>query len=96
MIEVCTRPKFTKYFIPESDSELILLMESRFPIVDLTSTVDACRDAKDNFLLALCKDGGAEYLVTGDADLLDLKLFESTKIISIAELETVIAEYYGK
>lgn len=30
-----------------------------------------CRDPKDNFLLSIAKDGNANYLLTGDNDLLD-------------------------
>ena len=49
--------------------------------------VTVCRDADDNFLLALCLDGHADFLITGDQDLLVLKAFGSTRIISWAEAE---------
>jgi len=38
--------------------------------------VNACRDFKDNFLLSLCRDGKADFLITGDPDLLVIKKFE--------------------
>jgi predicted nucleic acid-binding protein len=44
--------------------------------------VNACRDPKDNFLLALAKDGRADLLITGDKELLDLAVFEGTRIVS--------------
>ncbi len=56
-------------------------------MVDVRSKVELCRDPKDNFLLALAKDGDADYLITGDADLLVLKEFEKTKIVTLAEFE---------
>ena len=43
------------------------------------------RDEKDNFLLSLSKDSNANFLITGDRDLLDIKEFESTKIMTISE-----------
>jgi predicted nucleic acid-binding protein len=39
---------------------------------------------KDNFLLALAKDGKAHYLLTGDKDLLDLEKFGKTRIVTIS------------
>lgn len=49
------------------------------------SKAEICRDLKDNFLLSLSKDSKADFLITGDKDLLDLKQFESTKIITMTE-----------
>jgi len=40
-----------------------------------------CRDPKDNFLLDLCEQGKADYLVTGDKDLLELTEHKSTTIL---------------
>ena len=37
--------------------------------------VSVCRDPQDNHLLALALDGEAEYLITGDRDLLVLSPF---------------------
>lgn len=50
-----------------------------------TSNVDQCRDQKDNFLLNLAIDGRADFLITGDADLLVLGRINETRIISWAE-----------
>jgi len=36
----------------------------------------------------LAKDGNADYLITGDDDLLVLKEFEKTKIVSLSGFET--------
>lgn len=53
-----------------------------FPI---TSKVTICRDPDDNYLLALAKDAKANFLITGDKDLLSLKQFEQTLIVSLPE-----------
>lgn len=52
-------------------------------LVEVKSIITICRDTKDNFLLALAKDGKADYLLTGDKDLLELKKFGRTKIKTI-------------
>lgn len=59
-------------------------------IVDIVSNVQACRDPKDNFLLALARDGNADYLISGDLDLLDMKEFEDTRIVTFYEFEKVL------
>jgi len=40
-----------------------------------------CRDKKDNQILDLCLAGKADFLITGDKDLLALKKFKKTKIV---------------
>jgi putative PIN family toxin of toxin-antitoxin system len=67
--------------------KLVVLLRSVAELVDVHSVVEICRDPKDNFLLALAKDGNADYLITGDIDLLVLKKFEKTKIVTISEFE---------
>lgn len=47
--------------------------------------VNICRDAKDNMFLELSLCGDADYLVTGDKDLLEVKEFKGTKIIKPKE-----------
>jgi putative PIN family toxin of toxin-antitoxin system len=52
-IEVADRPKFRRYFSHDDIEELLELLDHYGEIVDVTSSVDTCRDSKDNFLLAL-------------------------------------------
>lgn len=54
-------------------------------MVNVVSKVNACRDWKDNFLHALSKDAKADYLISGDKDLLDLGKFGKTKILTLTE-----------
>lgn len=44
-----------------------------------------CRDADDNYILQLCEIIVADFLITGDKDLLILKRYKSTQIISPAD-----------
>ena len=83
-LDVVSRPKLKKYF---SDKDLTKLLDSindHADFIEVTAEVDICRDKKDNFLLALCEDGKADYLITGDDDLLVLKKYKKTTILKIA------------
>ena len=86
--EVAQRPKFRRYFSDSDLQALLLAMSDRAIFIDVSSTVNVCRDEKDNFLLALAKDGKASHLITGDKDLLILKNFGKTKILTITEYLT--------
>jgi predicted nucleic acid-binding protein len=54
-------------------------------LVEVKSQVKICRDPKDNFLLALSKDGKANFLLTGDKDLLKLHKYGMTQILTITK-----------
>ena len=62
---------------------MLSTFEPYIDLIEVESIVTICRDPKDNFLLALAKDGKADYLLTGDKDLLDLIKFGKTKIKTI-------------
>ncbi|MEI6728989.1 MAG: putative toxin-antitoxin system toxin component, PIN family [bacterium] len=47
--------------------------------------IDICLDPRDNIFLELAKAIQADYLITGDNDLLDLKKFEVTQILKPAD-----------
>ena len=65
------------------------IIERYADYVIVTSNVNICRDAKDNFLLSLAKDSKADFLITGDKDLLVLKQFEGVQIVTIAEFQII-------
>lgn len=79
---VAQRPKLQKYFPAAKVAELIVFLKAIGLLIEIRSTVSLCRDAKDNFLLALAKDSQADYLITGDQDLLVLRNFENTAIVT--------------
>ena len=58
--------------------------------VKILSKIAVCRDAKDDYLLALAIDSKADFLITGDKDLLTIKQIETTKIISFKDFEIYI------
>jgi putative PIN family toxin of toxin-antitoxin system len=63
----------------------LLKIKLRSVFIEVISVINKCRDSKDNFLLSLAIDGNATHLLTGDKDLLILKNFGQTKILTITE-----------
>ncbi len=95
-IEVLQRPKFKKYFSQNDITELISLIHLNTEFIEIRERFKDCRDPKDNFLLDLCVSGKADYLLTGDAELLVLTPFHGVKIINYSEFRTILHNYEQK
>ena len=80
---VATFPKLKKYFSSHAVEEMLLNLEDYIELIQVKSKVDICRDPNDNFLLALSKDGKANFIITGDQDLLTLKMFGKAQIVTL-------------
>lgn len=91
--KTATKPKLKKYFSTNALEEMLLNLELYIDIIEVESIVDICRDAKDNFLLALSKDGKADFLITGDKDLLDLEKYSKSKILTISKFLEEMKHY---
>ena len=87
---VTSREKLKKYFPKESVKELIVLLETIAEKVEIKPTHFINRDPKDNFLLDLIDFSQADYLVTGDKDLLELNPFKTAQILTAGEFEKQI------
>jgi uncharacterized protein len=83
-LEVAKRPKFRKYFLLTDIEEILETIHEYADFVEVKTKINLCRDPKDNFLLSLSIDGNADFLITGDDDLLDLVSFGETNIMTIS------------
>ncbi|MCX6559156.1 MAG: putative toxin-antitoxin system toxin component, PIN family [Candidatus Aminicenantes bacterium] len=83
---VLGRPKIrTRYGTTPKDLEVIAaLFALRGDLVACGERVRICRDPNDDFLLETAVSGKADYLVSGDEDLLTLKKFRQTRIVKPA------------
>lgn len=90
-LEVIERPKFRKYFHKSDIQHLTQIIDKFGILVEVTSKTEKCRDTKDDFLINLAIDSNADFLVTGDFDLLEIKQINNTKILKIRELEEILA-----
>jgi putative PIN family toxin of toxin-antitoxin system len=84
-LEVARRPKFKRFFSPSEIEDLLETIEEYAEFVTVQTRIEVCRDPKDNFLLSLSIDGNADFLITGDKDLLTLTKFGETTITTISE-----------
>src|SRR5690606_21818026 len=73
------------FLITKNFAQLDEIIQDYAEFIDVKSVVNECRDEKDNFLLALAVDSEADYLLTGDGDLLEIQQFNSTQILRITE-----------
>jgi len=72
----------------ERKNALALITEAAQDIVRPTKTpVGVCRDKDDDNVLACALEADADYLVTGDKDLLHLKVFRGIRIITPRDFE---------
>ena len=89
-ITVAKRPKIKKYFSDSDLNELLQLFDTFGILVKVNIEIVKCRDPKDDFLLSLAVESNADYLVTGDSDLLVIKNIKKTKIVTWNEFTTEI------
>ena len=87
IIRVTSKTKFQKYFTADVYKLLELVFEKYGILIKITSDILICRDPDDNFLLNLAVDGNADYLITGDKDLMILEKINNTEIITIADFK---------
>jgi putative PIN family toxin of toxin-antitoxin system len=94
--EVLQREKFTIRFglTPEDRTSFLALVDRRAIFVDPAPRVPvAVRDPKDEIVLATASGGSADYIVTGDVDLLVLKddsRLSPLRIVTVRELLTIL------
>ena len=90
--DVSARPKISKYINPAERIDFLMYLQKRCEHIVVTSVVAVSPDPDDDFLLSLSKDGRADYLVTGNKrDLLDLKEFAGTRIVTLTEFLVLLA-----
>lgn len=78
------REVFSKKFpLREPDFKLTVNnLEKIFRTVQPKNTIKIARDEDDNRVLEVAVEGGCNYIITGDRDLLDLKTFKNIKILT--------------
>lgn len=94
VLDVLTRPKLRGKFpqISDEDVDFVRRMLSRAIQIPLTSDEiePVCRDPKDDIFLAVAKKAGADYLVSEDKDLLVLKQYVETQIVTVTAFLEVL------
>jgi putative PIN family toxin of toxin-antitoxin system len=88
-IRIAQSDKLAKYISVQRLIDTLVLIDDFTVRKQIRSKVKLSRDPKDDFLLAFSKENKLDYLVTGDKDLLIIKKFQSTHIVTFNEFLTV-------
>ena len=83
--EVLNRPKFKKYISKAEIDELIELISLKATMPAIYDKITDCRDEKDNMILEEAVYGNANYIITGDDDLLILNPYRWIKIVMLRD-----------
>lgn len=83
--EVLQRKGFDKYVQEEERIQFITTLVREAVLVEITETINECRDPKDNKFLELAVSGKASCIVSGDNDLLVLDPFRGIPVLTPRE-----------
>lgn len=90
--EVLLRPKFDRYATISQREEFLEAFVDRATWVEPTEEIRLCRDPKDDKFLELAIGGNADFVISGDGDLLSLHPFRGISIMRSAEFLTASGE----
>lgn len=85
ILSVAARPKFARYFNADDVQGFVQFLEEYSTKFRVDNIPQRCRDPKDDFLLELAIVSDADYLLSGDADLTDMKQIGHCRIMTVSE-----------
>lgn len=85
LAEVLSRKKLNKYLLEEERMRFLVALLKETELTEVTVAITDCRDVKDNKFLELAATGRADYIISGDQDLLVLNPFRGIPILTPRE-----------
>ena len=79
---VVFRAKFASFINPEEIEIALKRLIDGSEAVLVTASIKACRDPNDDKVLSLAVSGKADFIITGDNDLLVLHPFHGISIVT--------------
>jgi len=83
--DVLSREKFDEYASWKRRRELLEALADQSVVVEPIISIEACRDSDDDKFLELAVEGEADFIISGDRDLLVLHPFEGIPILPPAD-----------
>ncbi len=83
--EVLNRSKFSNLITKAEVDELIFLLRFYSEIIVSEQDIKDCRDPKDNMILEIAIYGNADFIITGDKDLLVLNPYKRCHVVTLSE-----------
>jgi len=88
--DVSSRLKMRKYITDDDVQETYKLIDQYCYYVPITKkAISPIRDKKDLYLLSLAETVPADFILTGDKDLLSLQSHNQTKILTYKEFTAI-------
>ena len=81
--DVIKRPKFSKYISYKQVNRFKIIVLKYLKKTQDGIAPEIVRDMDDNYLLGICESCKADFLITGDQDLLVLGEYRHTKIVTM-------------
>ena len=88
--DVLSRPRFERYVTWQERAAFLRDLFRMAMSVPITEPVRACRDPEDDKILELAVNGRADYIVTGDDDLLVMNPFRGIAMVRPAEFLALV------
>jgi uncharacterized protein len=86
-------PKFHRYFNDEARLHFVALIAAVGELVNIPDeTPRVVRDPKDDYLIACAVAGDADFIISGDKDMLDLKAEKNFQIMSASQLIDLLTQ----
>ena len=85
MNRVIVQDRFDRYVSRRQRERFLELLIRESEHIEITESIQVCRDPKDDRVLELAVCGNAAYIVTGDADLLVLNPFRGIGVLRPAD-----------
>lgn len=82
LYQVLTRRRLRRYIDVHDIRSFLAAFVREAQWVEVNLQLSVCRDPKDNKFLELAVSGSANYVITGDSDLLVLNPFQGITILS--------------
>jgi putative PIN family toxin of toxin-antitoxin system len=86
---VLNRPKLAKFISPSTITKVVDLHDTVTTIYHIGQIEYVVADPKDNYLFTLSGKSKADYLITGDKLLLEVKKYKKTKVITLADFRII-------
>lgn len=95
--EVLSRPKIAKKdrIAPGDRDAFLQLLSAEAALLPHEPAPGVCRDPDDDYLLGCAAAGGADYLVTGDDDLLAVRQYRDVAIVDARTFRAVLSAEHG-
>lgn len=90
LVEVVQRPRLRQHMTVNPQVLIDLIQSDAVYTSDDLALPGASRDPKDDKFLACAVEGGADYIVSGDGDLLALENFRGVAIVRPADFVRLV------